>query len=287
MVEKKNLLRIIGLISILLFLLSCNSPNKAEFEQRIKISLREIGNQLLLSNQDSTSLVLPIKKLDQSSFQLEFEINLTFDPDKLVEIVGTHLKKFEFLQGYRVEVIQSSDGEVAYSYEISNNEENTLIPCAGRKLPFNNYRIEFQFLDIIDNRIDSKMFLLIGTVLFIGLIGLFIYFKRNQIERFKKKTDFIKVGNFHFYQEQNVLVREAVEIPLSKKECELLSLLIAKPNQVITREELTKKVWEDNGVIVGRSLDTFISKLRKKLSTDDSLAIENVHGVGYKLVVSN
>jgi len=46
-----------------------------------------------------------------------------------------------------------------------------------------------------------------------------------------------------------------------------------------------KKVWEDNGVFVGRSLDTYISKLRKKLKDDDSIKLTNVHGVGYKLEV--
>jgi DNA-binding winged helix-turn-helix (wHTH) protein len=60
---------------------------------------------------------------------------------------------------------------------------------------------------------------------------------------------------------------------------------VAQPNQIIKRDELTKKVWEDNGVFVGRSLDTYISKLRKKLKDDDSVRLINVHGVGYKLEV--
>ncbi|WP_370097459.1 winged helix-turn-helix domain-containing protein [Xanthomarina gelatinilytica] len=78
-------------------------------------------------------------------------------------------------------------------------------------------------------------------------------------------------------------MKQAEEISLSKKECELLEIFAAKPNQVIKRDELTKKVWEDHGVIVGRSLDTYISKLRKKLEADSSIKITNVHGVGYKL----
>ena len=81
------------------------------------------------------------------------------------------------------------------------------------------------------------------------------------------------------------MVKAAVEISLSKKECELLAIFIEKPNQIIKREELMKKVWEDNGVIVGRSLDTYISKLRKKLQDDTSIKLTNVHGVGYKLEV--
>ena len=65
----------------------------------------------------------------------------------------------------------------------------------------------------------------------------------------------------------------------------MLELFVASPNQVIKRDELTKKVWEDHGVIVGRSLDTYISKLRKKLKDDTSIKLTNVHGIGYKLEI--
>ena len=95
-----------------------------------------------------------------------------------------------------------------------------------------------------------------------------------------------KIGSFYFYPEQNKLVKEEKEIALSKKECELLALFVAHPNQIIKRDELTKRVWEDNGVFVGRSLDTYISKLRKKLKSDTSIKLTNVHGVGYKLEIN-
>ena len=88
-----------------------------------------------------------------------------------------------------------------------------------------------------------------------------------------------KVGSFQFYPEQNKLIKQATEISLSKKECELLSIFVANPNQIVKRDELTKKVWEDHGVFVGRSLDTYVSKLRKKLSEDASIKITNIHGL--------
>ena len=101
----------------------------------------------------------------------------------------------------------------------------------------------------------------------------------------KKDEHYLEIGSFKFYPTQNKLVKAAQEIGLSKKECELLSIFIEKPNEIIKRDELIKRVWEDNGVFVGRSLDTFISKLRKKLSEDTSIKLTNVHGVGYKLEV--
>ena len=81
------------------------------------------------------------------------------------------------------------------------------------------------------------------------------------------------------------MVKEAEEISLSKKECELLEIFITNSNQVVKRSELKKRVWEDKGVIVGRSLDTYVSKLRKKLQEDQNIKLINVHGIGYKLVV--
>ena len=77
------------------------------------------------------------------------------------------------------------------------------------------------------------------------------------------------------------------EIKLSSKECELLKIFCENKNNIVKRELLIKEVWENNGVVVGRSLDTFISKLRKKLEGDSSVNLINIHGVGYKLEISD
>lgn len=115
-----------------------------------------------------------------------------------------------------------------------------------------------------------------------------LYQKRKR--RAPQKNELVNgkiIGSFEFYPEQNKLVKRPLEINLSKKECELLEIFISRPNQIIKREELTKKVWEDHGVFVGRSLDTYISKLRKKLQDDDSIQLINIHGIGYKLEVNS
>jgi DNA-binding response OmpR family regulator len=58
-------------------------------------------------------------------------------------------------------------------------------------------------------------------------------------------------------------------------------------NNTVEKEIILKEVWGDEGDYVGRTLDVFISKLRKKLESDDKVKIVNVRGVGYKLVVNN
>jgi DNA-binding response OmpR family regulator len=75
------------------------------------------------------------------------------------------------------------------------------------------------------------------------------------------------------------------KFPLTIKEAKLLSIFAANLNQIVDRNRLQKEVWEDEGVIVGRSLDMFISKLRKKLEQDPNVKLTNIHGKGYKLEV--
>ena len=284
MINKNDIIRSMSVIPLLWMALYCSKPESDQYQRRTKIILREIGNQLLLSNQDSTSLILPVKKINASTYRLSFQDSISFEPTELVSIVKHNLEIINFSPNYQVEVMQCADREVAYSYEISDKKKNTIIPCAGRDLPLACYVIEFRFLDL-GKHTNKYDLIIIYVIIILAAVGLILYFMTRRKNISKNGDDFIKIGHFQFYQKQNKLIKEAIEISLSKKESELLVLLIAAPNQVISREELTKKVWEDNGVIVGRSLDTFISRLRKKLSADESLAIENVHGVGYKLVI--
>jgi DNA-binding response OmpR family regulator len=75
-------------------------------------------------------------------------------------------------------------------------------------------------------------------------------------------------------------------IPLSEKETKSLKIFAENLNQVIEREKLMKEIWEEEGlVVISRNVDVLVSKLRKKLSEDNSIKISNVHGIGYKLMI--
>ena len=93
------------------------------------------------------------------------------------------------------------------------------------------------------------------------------------------------LGNFLFNVKGQQLVFESEVISLTDKECKVLELLHKNFGELIPRETLMQKVWIDEGVITGRSLDMFVSKLRKKLSRDPQLRITNVHRKGYKLEI--
>ena len=277
---------------ILLILFGCffsdSNEKNEDFPETVKVALREVGNQLLLSNKDSISLVLPIIEVEKSKFRLSFQNQLSFEPSSLVASVKENFEKAELPKYYRVEVIQCSDDEVAYSFLVKNQSEKDIIPCAGRFLPNNCYIIEAEFTNNLVSFLSKQVLLIL--LLFVVLI-FFLDFKfstKKQVEQqIKIDVTHTKIGIFQFYPEQNKLVKQATEINLSKKECELLAIFVENPNQIIKRDELTKRVWEDHGVFVGRSLDTYISKLRKKLKDDESIKLTNVHGVGYKLEITS
>ena len=276
----KRVIFYIGIFLISVQLISCKTNN--EFAEKVRVSLRNVGHQLLLTNQDSTSLVLPIKELNKHKYQLTFQSNLQVSPDSLVAIVKRSFSQSELPSNYRIEVKECLNEEVAYSYEMMQSEENAIVPCKGRVLPTSCYFIDVQFL----KKENKNQYFFYGFVLLISILGFGVYQKKKRkIITDTTLNNSLSLGRFTFYPEQNKLIKEAEEIPLSNKECELLTIFIDRPNEVIKREELMKKVWEENGVVVGRSLDTYISKLRKKLKEDASIKITNIHGVGYKLEI--
>ncbi|HEY5822831.1 MAG TPA: winged helix-turn-helix domain-containing protein [Cyclobacteriaceae bacterium] len=94
------------------------------------------------------------------------------------------------------------------------------------------------------------------------------------------------LGKFLFDVKAQCLLLGSEVISLTDKECRVLELLHNNFGELIPRETLMQKIWISEGVITGRSLDMFVSKLRKKLSGDPELGITNVHGKGYKLEIT-
>lgn len=94
----------------------------------------------------------------------------------------------------------------------------------------------------------------------------------------------IKLGKVTFNPSALTLSWDGGEQKLTKRESEILSILCRNINELSERELILKSVWGDDSYFNGRSLDVFISKLRKYLKPDESIQIENIHGAGFKLV---
>ncbi len=100
----------------------------------------------------------------------------------------------------------------------------------------------------------------------------------------KKSNSTIQIGNYTFnYTKQTLFIGEESQL-LTHREAELLYHLTEKRNDVLDRSLILKKIWGDDDFFNARSMDVFISKLRKKLQQDDNVQIVNVRGFGYKLI---
>ena len=101
-----------------------------------------------------------------------------------------------------------------------------------------------------------------------------------------KVDEIFKIGKFEFDSSNLLLTSDEGERKLTRKESGLLKLLCLNKNSLLPREEALEKIWGENDYFIGRSMDVFITKLRKYLSTDPRVKITNVHGIGFKLEVA-
>ncbi|MBR6249087.1 MAG: response regulator transcription factor [Muribaculaceae bacterium] len=99
-----------------------------------------------------------------------------------------------------------------------------------------------------------------------------------------KEVTVYKIGKFTFDTQRQVLFTDDKSDNLTTKESELLSLLCAHMNEILERNFALKTIWIDDNYFNARSMDVYITKLRKKLTDDPNIEIINIHGKGYKLI---
>ncbi|KAA6340721.1 Response regulator MprA [termite gut metagenome] len=100
-----------------------------------------------------------------------------------------------------------------------------------------------------------------------------------------KESTYYKIGRFVFDTQKQLLSINDKSTKLTTKESELLALLCAHSNEILQREYALKTIWIDDNYFNARSMDVYITKLRKHLKDDNSIEIINIHGKGYKLIV--
>ena len=100
----------------------------------------------------------------------------------------------------------------------------------------------------------------------------------------KLSTEKIKIGAYLFNHTKQTLAHKKETIVLTHRESELLFLLTQKKNEISDRSFILKKLWGNDDFFNARSMDVFITKLRKKLKSDENIQIVNVRGYGYKLI---
>lgn len=286
--KRKYLFTLIVLSFIFVICAAFSKDDNVDFNgARREVLLRRIGHELLLQSGDSTSRVLPVVEIAENKYQIKFENELTFQTDSLVSITQRLLGKDPLIGDYVVNVLNCGNSSVAYGFAISKNKKDDIVTCIGRKQPKACYMINIKFKPTSINIVKNGY--LLGGLSFIGFVG-FVYFRFFKPKSVLPKENDSKIFTFGavlFDLEKKQLLINTETIDLTGTETRLMVIFASSPNETIARSRLQKEIWEDEGVIVGRSLDMFISKLRKKLELDPGSNIIVVRSKGYKLEVSS
>lgn len=272
-------------ISIICVAFSMAGNDEFDFARR-EILLRRIGHEILLQSGDSTSRVLPVKKIAGNEYQVRFEKAFSFQPESLVHTTQRLLGNDPLSSDYVVNVLNCADASVAYGYAISKNKKDDIVACIGRRQPIACYMINIKFKPA--GIITAKKGYLLGSMAVLAFVG-FIFFrpvKPRKAVPGSQHTGMFSLGSMSFDAEARKLMINGKTIDLTNTETRVLRIFASSPNEAIERSRLQKEIWEDEGVIVGRSLDMFISKLRKKLELDPNIRIVVIRGKGYKLAIS-
>ena len=254
---------------------------------RREILLRRIGHEILLQSGDSTSRVLPVKMIAENEYQIRFENEFTFQPDSLVNITNRFLDKAPFASNYIVNVLNCGNASVAYGYAISKNKKDDIIACRGRRQPVACYIIDIKFKPT--GIITAKNGLILTGMTLLAFVG-FIFLRRvkpSSVLPESQHSNSFTLGSVLFDAQHRKLIMNGETIDLTGTETRVLLIFALSPDQTIARSRLQKEIWEDEGVIVGRSLDMFVSKLRKKLEFDPNIKIVVIRGKGYRLEISS
>jgi len=280
----------VGILVLLLsaiVIIAIGTGGEKDFDlARREILLRRIGHELLLQSGDSSSRVLPVKELGPGNYQLSFEKPFSFQPQLLVRNTQQQSASDPLREDYIVNVVKASDGSIAYGYAISKNGKTDVISCLGRKQPSDQYLLNIRFRQ--EKMLSARNGYVLGGLTLLAFVS-FAFLRRKRqatTTRLPQETGGnIALSSMLFDPENRRLIFKDSIVELTKTEARVLSIFASSPNEVIERSRLQKEIWEDEGVIVGRSLDMFISKLRKKLEADPMVKIVVIRGKGYRLDV--
>ncbi|WP_394776294.1 response regulator transcription factor [Flavobacterium sp.] len=116
------------------------------------------------------------------------------------------------------------------------------------------------------------------------LLKIEIFLKRSQ-KNIPTEKSVYEIGKYQFDTNNFILFNENEKISLTQREAELLKLFLDNKNSVLKREQILTSLWGTDDYFMGRSLDVFISRLRKILINETGISIENLHGIGFRFTM--
>ena len=261
-----------------------------QLTQRIHLALRRTAHLLLKQAGDSTSTIAPIQ-----------QTNETFNYDSLPTFLQKSFDLQEITNKYDVAVWDCHQEQLLLGYSSFDFLKNKDVPCGGRDQSKGCLNFSVTFKDPSVFALNSWELVMRYGGLFILAIAALAYFYHKYSKKqilvspsitpiFVEKIDkasIIYIGQTIFDTHKHTLLLHDVEQRLTFQEAQLLELFCQHKNELLERDFILKTVWGDEGVLITRSVDVFVSRLRQLLKADTSLKIANVYNRGYRFETGN
>lgn len=258
-----------------------------QFAEKVNLALRRTAHHLLLESGDSTSRIAPVQTMGKGVFLMRLE--RPFNYDHLPALLQESFHLHDIRARYDVAILDCSSGNLQLGYNVQDLLTPGGVPCGGREQANGCYNLQVTFTN---PQISPGQ--AIGWILAAGFfVGVFYY----GLWRAPKKDKAVisptgsseplrlNFGGSTLDLTNQLLLTGAVRHPLTYRETKLLQLFVNHRNQLLERDFILQSVWQEDGIIVGRSVDVFVSRLRKMLRDDPTVRIVTQHGVGYRLEI--
>lgn len=257
----------------------CLLPLKAQ-DSLLQYQSRLITHELLKACGDSSSVIGPVKLINQR-YRVDISQAWQPHPDSLIAVLRD--LQWQQHEPALISIIRLADSAEMYSYVLG--DELNPDACLGRQYPPDLYRVEIAWTDkskVLEGqepKAESKAWIYLLIALFVGLLGGY-YLSTRKISQNQENEELV------FDTDKMQLRFGDKDFELSAKEFDLLYLLYKNKNQTLSREQLLEEVWDNPSDYLGRTLDVFVSRLRKKCAPITSFEIVSVRGVGYRLTTN-
>jgi len=257
--------------------------------EKVNLALRRTAHHLLSELGDTTSRIPPVQQTAQNVWLIRLEH--TFNYDRLPTLLQSSFELHGIKDNYDVAVLRCNDGELQLGYNYLDFLQYQEVPCGGREISAGCYNLQVTFPALAKK---EAIFPLWSWMLFFGSAAGLLFWVFYQKKRPKPNTEEqspvpvategLRFGQCCLDVANQVLTCGTTRYQLTYREAKLLHLFASRPNQLLERDFILQNVWADEGILVSRSVDVFVSRLRKMLRTDPSVEITAVHGVGYRLM---
>ncbi len=232
--------------------------------EKINLALRRTADRLLRASGDSTSRIPAVEQAAAQVWRVRLEQSFSYE--QLPALLQGSFDLYGISLPYEVAVRRCADATIDLGFHQQDVLQDGTVPCAGRDMPGGCHFIEVTFLNEEEAGLPGWAKAGIFLVFAAGLAGIWFFRRQKSVSAppgAEEGIEWLEFGNSRLDVAGQTLICGGVSQSLTFRETKLLRLFAGNADRLLEREHILRHVWADEGVLVGRSMDVFVSRLRR------------------------